>query len=155
MCPSTSPNIDIINPTHSLQAIQAKMTTLPQTAIRIKNVQTGRLLYDNASKGLISWQESTNTDGYWYITPIAEKIYKIKNRLSGNAIYFNTSKQMPITWQDSFNEDGKWEVVFLTAKTFKLRNVESPNIFLYDNPDKGLIGYHDNGHTDGIWTYLD
>ncbi|KAF9392285.1 hypothetical protein CPB97_002852 [Podila verticillata] len=131
------------------------MSSLPQTAIRIKNVQTGKFLYDNATEGLIPWQESTGADGYWYITPVADKIYKIKNRLTGNNIYFNTRLQKPITWQDSINEDGKWEVIPVTDKQFKLRNVQSPTIFLYHNPTNGLIGYHDNNATDGIWTYLD
>ncbi|KAG0342342.1 hypothetical protein BG000_005402 [Podila horticola] len=129
--------------------------TIPQTAIRIKNTQTNQYLYDNADKGLIPWQESTNADGYWYITPVADKIYKIKNRLTGNLIYFNTRLQKPITWQDSINQDGKWEVVPVTEKTFKLRNIETPTIFLYHNPQHGLIGYQDNGATDGIWTYSD
>ncbi|KAG0028701.1 hypothetical protein BGZ81_004490 [Podila clonocystis] len=132
------------------------MSPLPQTAIRIKNTQTDKLLYDNRDHGLIPWQESTNPDGYWYVTPIDdENIYKIKNRLSGNIIYFNISQQKPIIWQDSFYDDGKWEVVPVGHRTFKLRNFESPGIFLYHNPIRGLIGYHDNGHADGIWTYLD
>ncbi|KAK3830395.1 MAG: hypothetical protein JOS17DRAFT_791109 [Linnemannia elongata] len=128
--------------------------TIPQTAIRIKNTQTGRLLYDNPKDGLLSWQESTNPDGYWYLTPVADNTYKIKNRLSGNCVYYNTGVKKPISWQDSINEDGKWQIVAVTDNTFKLRNVQSPKMFLYDNPTSGIIGYEDNNATDGIWTIL-
>ncbi|KAF9902286.1 hypothetical protein EC991_005053 [Linnemannia zychae] len=97
---------------------------IPQTAIRIKNSQTGRLLYDNSKD------------------------------VSGNCVYYNVGVKKPISWQDSASEDGKWEIVAVTDKTFKLRNIASPKIFLYDNPTTGIIGFEDNNAADGIWSIL-
>ncbi|KAF9079438.1 hypothetical protein BGX23_004101 [Mortierella sp. AD031] len=128
--------------------------SVPQTALRIKNVRNETMLYDNKDKGLIPWQESTNPDGYWYITPITDRYFKIKNRLTGNCIYYNTELKKPIVWKDSANEDGKWEIISQpTAGKFKIRNVLSPSIFLYHNIDHGLIGYPDSIGDDGLWTF--
>ncbi|KAF9118012.1 hypothetical protein BGX30_004906 [Mortierella sp. GBA39] len=108
--------------------------TIPQTALRIKN--------------------STNPDGYWYITPITDRYVKIKSRLTGNCIYYNVEKKKPIIWSDSANEDGKWEIIpQVTAGKFKIRNVLTPTVFLYHNIDSGLIGYPDSIGDDGLWTF--
>ncbi|KAF9567259.1 hypothetical protein EC968_003463 [Mortierella alpina] len=128
--------------------------SIPQTALRIKNVKHGTMLYDNQDKGLIPWNDSTNPDGYWYITPVTDKHYKIKNRLTGNCIYYNVSLKKPITWQDSANEDGKWEIIPQpTGGRFKIRNVLTPGIYLYHNIDLGIIGYQDSAGEDGLWTF--
>ncbi|KAG0006538.1 hypothetical protein BGZ65_006877 [Modicella reniformis] len=128
--------------------------SVSQTALRIKNVRNKTMLYDNKDKGLIPWQESTNADGYWYITPVTDRYYKIKNRLSGNCIYYNIEHKKPIAWQDSANEDGKWEIIpQAEAGKFKIRNVLSPGMYLYHNIDNGLIGYPDSNGEDGLWTF--
>ncbi|KAG0248401.1 hypothetical protein BG011_000114, partial [Mortierella polycephala] len=97
--------------------------TIPQTAIRIKNLQHGTMLYDNVDHGLIPWRESTNSDGFWYITPVTDKYYKIKNRQSGSCIYYNISQKKPICWTDTANDDGRWEIVKASSPDkFKIRN---------------------------------
>ncbi|KAG0284837.1 hypothetical protein BGZ97_008043 [Linnemannia gamsii] len=70
--------------------------TIPQTALRIKNVRNGTMLYDNKSDGLIAWKESTISNGYWFITPVTDRYYKIKNHLTGNCIYYNVQDKKPI-----------------------------------------------------------
>ncbi|KAF9170010.1 hypothetical protein BGX21_008859 [Mortierella sp. AD011] len=126
--------------------------TIPQTAVRLKNMRHGTMLYDNLQEGLIPWRESTNSDGYWYITPFTDKYYRIKNRQSGKCIYYNVDEKKPICWKDSGNSDGIWELVpTSTAGQYKIKNVLTPNIFLYHSHDQGIIGYWDNGEADGIW----
>ncbi|KAG0002436.1 hypothetical protein BGZ80_005976 [Entomortierella chlamydospora] len=125
---------------------------LPQTAIRLRNLRHGTMLYDNVQSGLIPWQESTNPDGYWYITHVTENTYKIKNRQSGNCVYYNVDKKKPITWRDSANGDGVWEFVPTSiVGQYRIRNVLTPTMYLYHNHDHGIIGHMDNGEDDGIW----
>ncbi|KAF9964131.1 hypothetical protein BGZ70_006914 [Mortierella alpina] len=129
-------------------------TSVPQTALRIKNAQHGTQLYDNKDKGLIPWKETTNPDGFWYITPMSPRHYKIKNQLTGNALYYNTAKKLPISWRDTSNDDGLWEIIpQATGGKFKIRNVLTPEAYLYHSIDQGLTGGLDSAGEDCLWTF--
>ncbi|KAG0206886.1 hypothetical protein BGX28_001755 [Mortierella sp. GBA30] len=129
-------------------------TDVSQTVIRIKNAQYQRMLYDNKDKGLVSWDETTNADGYWYLTPVTDRYYKIKNSLSGNCIYYNVDSKKPVSWRDTANSDGQWAIVKSSSPyKFQIKNVEA-NVYLSVNTADAITTTDDHNNAESFWSFV-